>query len=257
MDEPRRRNRSRSAAVPATMTLRVGTLLLFVVVLVGGCAGAGASTNASATPIPVSVTTPEAAVAQVIATEKRLTGIAPKNPDAIGQSAWYEVAPASGVGAFVVTVRIGWGDCPAGCIHEHVWHYAVAPDGAVSVVSETGPAVPDDAWPSPNGAGQRTGIGGVVTAGPVCPVEKNPPDPACAPRPVDGAVLVFGDASGTEVARTTAAPDGTFFAELPAGFYVVTPQPAKGFLGTPGPQSVTVTDGAAIRLALAYDTGIR
>ena len=108
-----------------------------------------------------------------------------------------------------------------------------------------------------SGGGQKTGIAGVATAGPVCPVEKNPPDPACAPRPVGGAVLVFGNAAGTEVARTTTAADGTFFAELPAGIYVVTPQPAKGLLGTPGPQSVTVTDGATVRLDISYDTGIR
>ena len=98
--------------------------------------------------------------------------------------------------------------------------------------------------PSPSEAGQKTGIGGVATAGPVCPVEKNPPDPACAPRPVEGAVLVFRNAAGTDVARTTTAADGTFFAELPVGVYLVTPQPAQGLLGTPGPQSVTVTDGA-------------
>jgi hypothetical protein len=233
--------------------LPVGALLALMVL--AGCSGA--STAPSPTPIPVSVTTPEAAVAQVIRAEPRLTGIAPRNPDAIGQSAWYEVAPASGVGAFVVTVRIGWGDCEAGCIDEHVWHDAIAPDGTVSVVSETGPAVPDDVWPSPGGASGKTGIGGVAAAGPVCPVEKNPPDPACAPRPVEGAVLVVQNASGTEVARSTTATDGTFFAELPAGFYVVTPQPANGLLGTAGPQSVTVTDGAVVRLAIAYDTGIR
>ena len=110
---------------------------------------------------------------------------------------------------------------------------------------------------SPSGAGQKTGIGGVATAGPVCPVEKNPPDPACAPRPVEGATLAFSDAAGKEVARTTTAADGTFFAELPAGTYVVTPQPAKGLLGTPAPQSVTVMDGAIVRLDIAYDTGIR
>ena len=111
--------------------------------------------------------------------------------------------------------------------------------------------------PSPSGASPATGVGGVVTAGPVCPVEKNPPDPGCAPRPVDGAVLVFRDGAGTEVAQTTTAADGTFFADLPAGTYLVTPQPAKGLLGTPGPQSVTITDGAVVRLDLAYDTGIR
>ena len=229
-------------------------VLALALLVAAGCAAP--ATDATPTPLPVSVTTPEGAVAQVIHAEKRLSGIAPRNPDGTGQAAWYEVAPASGVGAFVVTVRIGWGDCEAGCIEEHVWHYAVAPDGAVSVVSEEGAAVPDDAWPAPLGAGQ-TGIGGVVTAGPVCPVEKNPPDPRCAPRPVDGAILVVRNAAGTEVARVTTTADGTFFAELPGGFYVVMPQPAKGLLGTPDPQSVTVADGAAVRLDLSYDTGIR
>jgi hypothetical protein len=102
-----------------------------------------------------------------------------------------------------------------------------------------------------------TGIGGVVTAGPVCPVEKNPPDPACAPRPVDGAILSVRDAAGTEVARVTSAADGTYFAGVPGGIYVVMPQPVKGLLGTPGPQSVAVADGSAVRLDLSYDTGIR
>ena len=255
MADADRRNRFRPAAVPTTMTIRAA-LLLVLVLLGAGCAAASTDPSPTPPPLPVPVTTPEQAVARVILAEPRLTGIAPRNPDAIGQASWYEVAPASGVGAFVVTVRIGWGDCPAGCIDQHVWHYAVAPDGAVSIVSEEGVAVPDDAWPSPAGAGQ-TGVGGVVTAGPVCPVEKNPPDPACAPRPVDGAILLFRDAAGKEVARTTTAVDGTFFADLPGGFYVVVPQPVKGLLGTPGPQAVTVTDGAAVRLALGYDTGIR
>jgi hypothetical protein len=249
------RNRAGLPAVTPTMPIRAALRLGLVLALVAaGCAAS--STAATPTPLAVPVTTPEAAVTRVINAEERLTGITPRNPDAIGQATWYEVAPASGVGAFVVTVRIGWGDCPAGCIDEHVWHYAVTPDGAVSVVSEEGGAVPDDAWPSPLGAG-RTGIGGVVTAGPVCPVEKNPPDPACAPRPVVGAVLVFQDAAGTEVGRATTSADGTFFTELPQGFYVVVPQPAEGLMGTPGPESVTVTEGATVTLALAYDTGIR
>jgi len=251
------RNRAGLPAIPPTMripaALVLGLVLAFVAV---GCAVSSTVATPTPVPVPVPITTPEAAVTRVIESETRLTGIAPRNPDATGQAAWYEVAPASGVGAFVVTVRVGWGDCQAGCIDEHIWHYAVTPDGAVSLISVTGPAVPDEAWPSPGGAG-HTGIGGVVTAGPVCPVEKNPPDPACAPRPVAGAVLVFRDAAGTEVARTTTADDGTYFAELSQGFYIVVPQPANGLLGTPGPESVTVTAGSSVRLALAYDTGIR
>jgi len=232
------------------------TLLAMTVVglFVSGCAGA--ATNASPSPVPAPVTSPEQAVARVLLAEKRLTGIAAHDPAAIGQAAWYEVAPASGVGPFVVTVRIGWGDCEAGCINEHRWRYAVAPDGIVSIVSETGASVPDTAWPEATTT-RRTGIGGNATAGPVCPVVRNPPDPACAPRPVAGAVLLIRDASGAEVARTRTAADGTFFVALAPGGYVVEPQAVTGLMGTAGSQSVTVNDGVASRIQLDYDTGIR
>jgi hypothetical protein len=156
----------------------------------------------------------------------------------------------------VVSVIVGWGDCQAGCIDEHSWVFAVGPDGAVSVVSERGKPVPANAWPSPFGAG-RTGIGGVAVAGPVCPVETVPPDPACAPRPVANATLVIRDAGGSEVARVVTAVDGSFFVELPAGEYLVEPQPVEGLLGTAGSQSVSVVDGSAATIQLDFDTGIR
>lgn len=235
--------------IPMTL-LAASALALFVT----GCAGI--RTDASPSPVPVPVTSPEQAVARVVLAEKRLTGIAAHDPAAIGQASWYEVAPASDVGAFVVTVRIGWGDCEAGCINEHRWQYAVASDGVVSVVSETGASIPDTAWPDA-AAVRRTGIGGTATAGPVCPVEKNPPDPACAPRPVAGAVLLIRDASGSEVARTTTGADGTFFVALAPGGYVVEPQAVAGLMGTASSQTVTVNDGVASTIQLDYDTGIR
>src|SRR3954465_4071633 len=80
--------------------------------------------------------------------------------------------------------------------------------------------------PTPSG-----GIGGSATAGPTCPVEKVPADPACAPRPVRGAVLVVRDGSGVEVARATTGADGTFFVALGPGSYVVAPQPVEGLMG--------------------------
>jgi hypothetical protein len=76
-----------------------------------------------------------------------------------------------------------------------------------------------------------TGIRGTATAGPVCPVEKIPPDPSCAPRPV-AAVLVFRDPSGSEIARGTTAADGTFFVDLRPGVYTVEPQAVTGLMGT-------------------------
>src|SRR4051794_1177073 len=75
-----------------------------------------------------------------------------------------------------------------------------------------------------------SGIGGSVTAGPTCPVEKVPADPSCAPRHVGAAGLVVRNVSGVEVAHTTTGSDGTFFVALPPGSYVVAPQPVEGLM---------------------------
>jgi hypothetical protein len=237
----------------STSSLQRMAAVMLMAVLLAGC---GAASGTAPGPTTGRVTTAAEAVARVVAHEPRLSGIEPFDTGLIGQASSYTVERASGVGAFVVTVRVGWGDCEAGCINEHSWVYAVAPDGAVSVVSESGPAVPADAWPSPIGAGQ-TGIAGVALAGPTCPVERVPPDPACAARPVAGATIVIRDASGSEVARVATAADGSFFVQLSAGDYAVEPQPAEGLLGTAGPQSVTVQEGTATTVQLDYDTGIR
>ena len=115
---------------------------------------ASASPSASTGPsVPATVTTKEQAVDAVIATEPRFVGITEKNPDMIGQASWFEVKPASGVGAFIVTMRVGWGDCPAGCIDQHVWTYAVQPDGTVNLQNQTGSDPPANAWPASGGGG--------------------------------------------------------------------------------------------------------
>jgi hypothetical protein len=237
--------------------LRLVAAIAQVVVVSAGCAGAASGTPPGSTAEPQSVRTSAQAVARVVATEPRLTGMEPFDTGLIGQSSWYTVEPASGVGAFVVTVEVGWGDCPAGCINEHSWVFAVAPDGGVSIVSESGPAVPADAWPSPLGAGGTTGIGGTAVAGPGCPVETVPPDPDCAPRPVVGAEIIVRDAAGSEVARATTGPDGSFFVEVAAGNYTVEPQQVEGLMGTAAALEVTVVDGLPAHVQLDYDTGIR
>jgi hypothetical protein len=103
-----------------------------------------------------------------------------------------------------------------------------------------------------------TGVQGTVTAGPTCPVVTNPPNPACAERPVAGAVLVFANGAGDEVARTASADDGTFSVELAPGAYRLTAQPVAGLMGAPAPMDVEVEAGQPMtRLQLSYDTGIR
>ena len=125
-----------------TRRLPITLLAAALLVLLAACGGAGDADPSTPTPTPSvgPVTTPEAAVAAVIAHEPRLSGIGPLDLELIGQSSWYEVMPASGVGAFLVSVRVGWGDCPAGCIDEHSWVYAVGPDGRLAVGRRTAEA---------------------------------------------------------------------------------------------------------------------
>ncbi|HYI65400.1 MAG TPA: carboxypeptidase-like regulatory domain-containing protein [Candidatus Limnocylindrales bacterium] len=106
------------------------------------------------------------------------------------------------------------------------------------------------------GAGQA--ITGIVTAGPVCPVVTEPPDPACDDRPVAGAEIVVRDAAGETVARVRTAEDGTFSVSLASGSYELVPQPVEGLMGTASPVGITVEDGLpVVPIEISYDTGIR
>lgn len=98
---------------------------------------------------------------------------------------------------------------------------------------------------------------GVVTAGPVCPVVQNPPDPACDDRPVAGAVLVILDATGRQFTEIVADSAGRFDVMLPAGRYTLEPQPMEGFLGTAPAQEFEAGPGLTVELIVGYDTGIR
>ena len=99
-------------------------------------------------------------------------------------------------------------------------------------------------------------VSGLAEAGPVCPVETNPPDPACAPRPVVGAVVVAVGESGDRFEATT-GPDGRFSFDLPAGRYEIIAEPANGLMGTPEPIEVVVVAEPIDVGVLMYDTGIR
>ena len=200
---------------------------------------------AACMPLPsTSPFTADKAVALVLAEDARFTGIEPRDPDLIGQASWTEVTETEG--GWRVVVRIGWGDCPAGCISEHRWTYTVSTDGALTLVEEAGD-------PLPSGAAVR----GTVTAGPTCPVVTDPPDPACADRPVGGAVLVVYGANGAEVDRVTSDADGGFALELVPGSYRLVPQPVEGLMGTAEAVEFTVEYGAVQELSVVYDTGIR
>jgi len=105
--------------------------------------------------------------------------------------------------------------------------------------------------------GTPGGLAWQVLAGPTCPVQQEPPDPACTDRPVQGAVLMVFDGKQREVTRITTNPNGSFQASLDPGTYRIEPQPVEGLLGTAMPFDVTIRPGATIEVTVTYDTGIR
>ena len=252
------------------MTPTGGRLALALVsaLLVAGCAGGPASSPApdpSSEPSPAPsaggpVRTEADAVARVVEHEPRFAGIRARDAGVVGQAAWYDVAAASGVGAYIVTMRVGWGDCPSGCIEEHTWTYAVLPDGEVKLQSEGGSTVPPDAWPGPaagGGGSIQTGLHITAVAGPTCPVETVPPDPACAPRPVPGVSVAIFDDAGNEKGALVLDAAGEGFLAVERGTYIVNGQGAAGLMNGPEAQRVEVEDGRVTDVELMYDTGIR
>ncbi len=266
-----RRPRHRGSILPLAA-------LVGAAILVAACAGAAGTatppaasspvTSPAASPTVGAALSEQEAIAKVLAQDPGFAGIGPLNPDLIGQSAWYEVSPAT-VG-WRVTITKGWGDCQAGCINRHTWTYDVDPAGAVTLVGEggdplgagtdgesgAGPSGPPVTIPAEGGPW----VAGRALAGPTCPVEQSPPDPACAGRPVAGATVVVRDAAGAQIGRVVTAADGTFLVPLPrGGTYSVEGQPTEGLMGTPAAILVDVGDAPTAWAAalLGYDTGIR
>jgi hypothetical protein len=82
---------------------------------------------------------------------------------------------------------------------------------------------------------------GTISIGPICPVEKIPPDPACMPT-----------------AGLNPSLDGSFSTELPPGNYQVVLETANKYIGGSNlPAEVSIVSQEKTILSINIDTGIR
>ncbi len=104
------------------------------------------------------------------------------------------------------------------------------------------------------GGAPRSGVQGVVTAGPQCPVEQL--GSPCPDRPFVGIVRASA-LDGTVVAETETDDQGRFRVALDPGTYVLAVVTDGGGPPTATPQPVQVEEGRFTRVTLRVDTGIR
>jgi hypothetical protein len=116
---------------------------------------------------------------------------------------------------------------------------------------------------APGTQGALSGIEGMVTIGPMCPVLRE--GLPCPDQPYEADIVVYQGAAAcpvagcAEAAHTRSGKDGRYRVLLPPGPYTVVPLPPD--LGLPfprsGPMSVVVPSGLFTTVDIHFDSGIR
>ena len=101
-----------------------------------------------------------------------------------------------------------------------------------------------------------TGIEGMVLLGPTCPVESDPPDPACADRPYS-TELDVRTLDDRFVKAFRSGEDGRFQVALAPGQYRVASPEASASPPHCGSEAFTVRLGETTHVDVACDSGIR
>ena len=102
---------------------------------------------------------------------------------------------------------------------------------------------------------------GVISIGPICPVERVPPDPACLPTAETYKaypVSVFSSDGRRKILQLNPSLDGSFITELAPGNYLVVLDKAQNYIGGSNlPVEVSISTQDKTLLNINIDTGIR
>lgn len=101
-----------------------------------------------------------------------------------------------------------------------------------------------------------SGIYGVATIGPTCPVEREPPEPACADRPFEGRLEVRR-LDGGVVGVFSPDAQGRFNVSLQPGEYALRAAGDAHLPTCASAEPIRVLAGAWTRVVVACDSGIR
>jgi hypothetical protein len=104
-------------------------------------------------------------------------------------------------------------------------------------------------------------LAGTISIGPICPVERIPPDPACLPTAETYKaypVVVYTSDRKTRIKQLNPSLNGHFSSELSQGKYLVVLETAqKNIGGSNLPVEIAITSSDTTKLNISIDTGIR
>jgi hypothetical protein len=104
-------------------------------------------------------------------------------------------------------------------------------------------------------------LSGVISIGPICPVEKIPPDPGCLPTAETYKaypVSVYSSDGKTKITQLNPSLDGSYTSEIPDGNYlVILEKPQNNIGGSNLPATVSINSKDTTKLYINIDTGIR
>jgi hypothetical protein len=102
---------------------------------------------------------------------------------------------------------------------------------------------------------------GVISIGPICPVEKIPPDPGCLPTAETYKaypVSVYSSDGKKIIIQLSPSLEGSYTCEIPAGNYlVILEKPQNNIGGSNLPASISISSRDTTKLNINIDTGIR
>jgi hypothetical protein len=102
---------------------------------------------------------------------------------------------------------------------------------------------------------------GIISIGPICPVETIPPDPACKPTAETYKaypVSIFSADGIRKISQLEPALDGSFTSELAPGKYLIVLESANKYTGGSNlPVVVTIVSQEKTQMSINIDTGIR
>jgi hypothetical protein len=104
-------------------------------------------------------------------------------------------------------------------------------------------------------------LSGVIIIGPICPVEKIPPDPGCLPTAETYKaypVSVYSSDGKNKIEQLNPSLAGFYTSEIPAGKYLIVLEKAQNIVGGSNlPVSVSISSKDTTILNINIDTGIR